>query len=222
MGVITAYAESESAVALEGEAAGAYPAHSQNGRIRPAMDRMRRVFLWILDRYVLVLDDIRGPQPVDVTWLMQGRELYEVDASMGRYRLANGTAVCPFQVIAESPALGTIGISPAEHGGEILGFRQLRLHVPHVFTVRLASVYDLWSHGNVSVSLTTDGPERATLTVIGTGFQDTWTWQAGSDRYDPSQVAGYHQDGSQIIIMTEPEPQTQALINDIIGHTQPN
>ncbi|UCE47740.1 MAG: hypothetical protein JSW47_19345, partial [Phycisphaerales bacterium] len=132
MGVITAYAGTEAAIAIEGEAAGAYPAHSQNGRTRPAMDRMRRVFLWVVDRYVLVLDDIRGPQPVDVTWLMQGRELYEVDAPMGRYRLANGEAVCPFQVIADSPAFGAIGISPAEHGGEILGFQQLQLQVPHV------------------------------------------------------------------------------------------
>jgi hypothetical protein len=222
MGVITAYAESESAVAIEGEAAGAYPAHSQNGRTRPAMDRMRRIFLWIVDRYVLVLDDIRGPRPVDITWLMQGWELYEVDAAIGRYRLASGEAACPFQVIADSPAFGVIGISPAEHRGEILGFQQLRLHVPHVSTVRLASVYDLWNHGDVTFSLTTEGPERATLTVTGTGFRDTWTWQAGPGRYDPSQVAGYRRDGSQIIIMNEPEPQTRALINEIIGNTQPN
>jgi hypothetical protein len=159
---------------------------------------------------------------VDVTWLMQGPELYEVDALMGRYRLANGKAACPFQVVAESPAFSTISTSPAEHRGKILGWQQLQLQVPHVPTVRLVSVYDLWNQGKVTVSLTTDGPGRATLTVTGTGFHDIWIWQAGPGRYDPSQVTGYNQDGSQIIIMNKSEPQTKALINDIAGNTQPN
>lgn len=222
MGVITAYAERESAIAIEGEAAGAYPAHSQNGQTRPAMDRMRRVFVWFVDRYVLVLDDIRGPQPVDVTWLMQGPELYEVNAPMGRYRLANGAATCPFQVVADIRAFGAIGASPAEQRGEILGWQQLQLQVRHVSSVRFASVYDLWNHGKVTVSLTTDSPEQATITITGTGFQDTWTWQAGPGRYDPSQVTGYRQDGSQIIMMNEPEPQTETLIKDIVDNTPPN
>jgi hypothetical protein len=76
MANLTAWQVADKVVAIEGEASGAYldVTDKKLGKSRPKLDRYRRAMLWVKGDYVLVLDDIRAPQPVEITWLMQGNQ----------------------------------------------------------------------------------------------------------------------------------------------------
>ncbi|NCP28660.1 MAG: hypothetical protein GW867_01395 [Armatimonadetes bacterium] len=214
MGVVTSYARNGNTVAVEGEAAGSYLANPQGGPKRPALDRYRRTFLWIEGQYLLVLDDIRAPAPVDVTWLMQGPELDTVDATGHRYVLKKGQAQCPFQVAATQPVTAETVTSPADNRGEALGWKQLRL-TAETDAIRLASVYDPWHRGDLTVTFQTDSPDHGTVTVTGPGLKHSWDWTAGQDRFGPSKVTGRDANGGELLAMSAPEPKTQELLNDI-------
>ena len=213
MGVVTAMARQGKNLAIEGEAAGSYPAlRGKNGR--PALDRYRRTFIWVEGKYLLVLDDIRAPESVHVDWLVQGPELDDSGAQSHRYVLKSGEAACPFQV-ASTESLGQEVVeSTADHRGKALGWKQLRLSA-NTRSIRLASVFDPWDKGNLSVTLRADGPDQAVVTVKGQGVQDTWDWTAGEARFGPSRVVGKNAAGEVIIRITEPEPETRRLYREV-------
>jgi len=208
MGVITAHGRNGNNVVIEGEAAGSYLANPARGPKRPALERFRRTFVWVEGRYILVLDDIRAPATVDVTWLMQGEQLEAEDASVQRYVLKKGTASCAFQVDATEIMDAEILPSTADIRGKALGWQQLQLKATTP-AVRLASVYDPWHRGTLSVALRTDGTDHATVKITGPGIEDTWDWTAGDGRFGPSKVIGKDSGGNEIVAMTEPEPETR-------------
>ncbi len=72
MAVVTAYKDAGEVVVTEGEASGSYGAYddAKTKNSRPALDRFRRDFIWVKGGYILILDDVRAPQPVEVTWLV--------------------------------------------------------------------------------------------------------------------------------------------------------
>ncbi|NLF32637.1 MAG: DUF4962 domain-containing protein [Planctomycetes bacterium] len=215
--VVTAFAVNGRNVAIEGEAAGFYPANPKGGQPRPALDRYRRSFLWVEGRYILVLDDIRAPEPVEIAWLMQGPQLDATDAAAGRYALkgADGPQ-CPFQVVATAGTTAAIVDSPADHRGDPLGFRQLRL-TSRAASIRVASVFDLWNTGGLTVSLKAIDDDNAVVTVSRGGVTDRWQWKAGEGRFGPSQISGIAGDGTELLTMNHPEILTRDLIAQIRG-----
>ncbi len=214
MGVITAYAENGANVAVEGEAAGSYLANPRQGPERPALDRYRRTFLWIEGQYILVLDDIRAPEDVDVAWLMQGPELDTIDADGHRYVLKKDAASCAFQVATTEPVSSETVESSADNRGEALGWRQLQLTAT-TDAVRFASVYDPWQKGELTVTLEADTADHATVTVSGPGLAHVWDWTAAQERLEPSGIVGRDAAGTEIVTLSEPEPQTRELLEGI-------
>lgn len=214
MAVVTSRAQKGKNIAVEGEAAGSYLANPRKGPKRPALDRFRRTFLWVEGKYVLVLDDIRAPKAVDVAWLMQSGDVKIADATGHRYVLTSGKAECPFQVAATEAVTGEVVISTADVRGKSLGLKQLQLKA-NTAAIRLASVFDPWHKGDLSVTLSTDGADRATVTVTGSGINDTWNWTAGQGRLGPSKIVGTTAAGAEIITMNQEEPETRELIEII-------
>ena len=183
MGKITAYKNAGDVVVAEGEAAGSYLACDDAAakKSRPALERFRRTFIWVKGSYILAFDDIRSPKPVEITWLMQGAKLEPVNAAEGRYKLAKGQAQCEFQLVADLPLKSKIGVSTANDRSKLLNWQQLQASADAT-AARFACVVDPW-HKEVKVTLTPDGPDKATITVTGSGIADTWRWEAAKGKF---------------------------------------
>jgi hypothetical protein len=195
MAKVTAWRDAGDVTAVEGEASGSYLKYSNKTTYasRPALSRFRRTFIWVKDRYVLVLDDIRSTQPANITWLMQSGDVEVRDAASGLYRLRKGAAGCEFQLVADIPFSATVTNSPADNRNTLLGWKQLRAVAPAASAVRFASVYDLWSRGSMTVALTPAGTNQWTVAVAGSGVNDVWIWQASSGGFVPSTLSAVHQ-----------------------------
>jgi hypothetical protein len=211
MGRIVAWKDAGEVVVAEGEAAGSYLAYAdaKQHRERPALDRYRRTFIWVKGGYVLVLDDIRAPQPVEIAWLVQGRKLAAVDAEHGRYRLSATKAECEFQLVADAPFAAAIGVSTANDHSKPLGWQQLQARATTT-AIRFASVYDPWRRKDVQVALTAAGRDRATVTVTVTtaGIKDTWQWQATPGRFEAGVLHGKRAGGFDIVVDAKAVPPT--------------
>jgi hypothetical protein len=203
MAKVTAWRDTGDVTVVEGEASGSYLKYSNTTThvSRPALSRFRRTFVWVKDRYVLVLDDIRSTQPADITWLMQSGDVEVRDAASGLYRLRKGAAGCEFQLVADIPFSGTVTNSPADNRGTLLGWKQLKAVTPAAGAVRFASVYDLWSRGSMTVALTPVGTNQWTVAVTGNGVNDVWIWQASTGGFVPSTLSAVHQ-GEEIPFFT--------------------
>ncbi len=211
--VVTARDEQGANLGIEGEAAGSYPANPRGGNPRPALERYRRSFLWVAGRYLLVLDDVRAPQPVDLDWLLQSGSV-TAGADL-RFVLQKGEARCPLQVAATQAVTASVVDSPADNKKTLLGWKQLRLRA-NTQAIRFASVYDLWGRGDLTVTLQADGADHATVKVTGRGgVNDTWTWTAAKDRFGPSTIAGQDGGGQGLLTLSTPENETLALLAEV-------
>jgi hypothetical protein len=179
---ITTYQDAGDVVVAEGEASNAYA----------GLDRFRRAVIWVKGKYLLVLDDIRGPAGTQVTWLNQSLKVEAVDAPAGVYRLTNKTAggkdsnaTILMQLVANQPIAAAIGDSPACDRKESMGYRQLQAKMPGE-KLRVAAIYDAWKKGDVRVALAVADDGVATVTVTGSGCQDTWGWLPASAKDRPA------------------------------------
>jgi len=216
MAVVTSYKSAGDVVAVEGEIAGSYLALQKRGKIpaaRPALNRFRRCFIWVKGQYVLVLDDLRAPEAVDVTWLMQSPMLKPLDRGEGAYVLGAGQAMCEFMVMATQPTAAEVAKSTADHRGEALGWQQLQLKA-NTQAIRLASVYDPWRRGGLKVDLKVDG-DTATVTVTGKGISDTWAWKAKAGRFEPSVLTGKVHGGKTTFTMDQPDKATMDCLKAV-------
>ncbi len=209
MARVVAWKDAGDVVITEGEAAGSYLAYTdrKTGKARPPLDRFRRIFIWVKGSYVLVLDDIRAPKPVTVTWLMQGGKLQAVDEAQGRYQLAKNKAQCEFQLLADAPFQVKIGLSTANDHNKLLNWQQLQASL-ETSSVRLASIYDPWRRKDLKLTLTPDGPDKATITVAAAGIADTWQWQAATGRFQAGTLHGVRKGGFDVTVdaTTSPPP----------------
>jgi len=198
MAVVTAWRNTGDIVAVEGEAAGSYLAYTdkKEGKSRPALDRFRRTYLWVNGDYILALDDVRAPQEVEVSWLMQGPKLEAMSQSDGRFSLISATKSCPFQVVSDHPLTYRIQDSPAENKGTPLGYKQL-CATAKVSAIRIASIYNPWQKKNLSVKIDPLSGEEANVTVEGEGFNDVWNWKAATGQFAPSTLKATRVGGSQ-------------------------
>jgi hypothetical protein len=192
MAYITAYRPGDEVVIIEGEAGGSYRAMRRRGDspARPALERFRRTFIWVEGRYVLVLDDIRSSgEEVEMTWLMQGSTLRPVNEGEHLYLLAHDEAECAFQVRSDVNMEGTIAVSTADHRGQALGWQQLQLR-GRGSAFRVASVYDLWGHGDVKLTLEPADDGTSQVRVEGAGVSDSWDWTVAADPRTASSISG--------------------------------
>ena len=205
-GKITACKDAGDVVVTEGEAAGSYIAYddAKTKRSRPALDRFRRTFIWVKGGYVLVFDDVRSPKPVEITWLLQGVKLEPTDAAAGRYRLAKGQAQCEFQLASDVPLKSKIGVSTANDHNKLLNWQQLQAAAEGT-SARFACVVDPW-HKDVKVALAPDGPDRATITVSGSGIADTWKWQAATSKFGAATWRLSRADGFSLTVDAQTAP----------------
>ena len=197
MGKITAFKDAGDVVVVEGEAAGSYLAYKDAKGSRPALDRFRRTFIWVKGDYILVFDDVRSPEPVEVTYLMQGAKLEPLDEAQGRYRLAKNKAECEFQLVADVPLKAKIGVSTANDHSKLLNWQQLQATAKGS-AVRFASVFDPWHKKELKLTLTPNGPEKATLTVTGAGIADTWQWEAAKGKFEAATWRGTRKGGFDV------------------------
>ncbi len=206
-GRIVAWKELGDVVVAEGEASGSYCDYTvpKTKKERPALDRYRRTIIWVKGSYVLILDDIRAPKPVEITWLVQGPKLSAVDAAHGRYLLANAKAECAFQLVADAPFTAAIGVSTANDHSKLLGWQQLQASAT-LPMIRFASVYDPWHRQDLKVVMTPTDREHATVTVTAAGISDTWHWQAGADRFESGILHGKRAGGFDIVVDAKAVP----------------
>jgi hypothetical protein len=183
MAVVTGFRDGGRTVIIDGEAGGSYPAIKD---VRPGLERFRRTFIWVEGRYVLVLDDIRAPEPVEIAWLLQGADLKPDEAGDGRYVLSKGEARCPLRVVSDKPLSARIVASPADDRGKALGWKQLRL-TGEIERLRLVSVYDLWNAG-ADVEVKWSAPGRAVVTVRCGDHTDKWRWEATQKRFESTRL----------------------------------
>ena len=168
--------DTDDVVVAEGEAADMYP----------DLTRYRRSFIWVRGRYILLLDDIGAAKDAEITWLVQSPEVETINAAQHAYRLKKGAATCDFQVAADCDS-AVIVDSAAQSRGRPLGYKQLQLKKKAAHW-KLASVFDPWSHRNVTVAVSPASGGSAAVMVTGPGFTDTWRWTAAPDKNTPSSL----------------------------------
>jgi len=204
MGVITAYKDAGDVVVSEGEAAGSYGVYddAKTQKSRPALERFRRDFIWVKGGYILVLDDIRAPQPVEVTWLMQGAKLEPVAQAQNKYRLSKNKAQCDFQLLSDTNFKSVIGVSTANlvfYANKPTNWQQLQA-TANAKAVRFVSIYDPWHHQDLKLTFTPSGPDKATITVNGSGIADTWQWESAKGPFDAATIHGTRPKGFDVLV----------------------
>ncbi|WP_269543147.1 heparinase II/III domain-containing protein [Cerasicoccus fimbriatus] len=167
-------------VITEGEAQGWY---------RGALSRYRRSFIWKTGDYVLVLDDIRANQDREIDWLIQSGSVTTRSEPNLEFTLVKGNVSCQFDVDAtESLSVAKV-TSTADNRNTVLGFQQLQLTAAATQNLQIASVYDLWDHGSLTVNISNQTATGATISVTGNGVNDTWAWTFAPDNETPSTIA---------------------------------
>lgn len=188
---ITAWQEAGDVVVAQGEAGGAYA----------GLQSYRRTFIWVKGAYILVLDDIRADESVEITWLVQGPDLVEATGGSipGCYRLqaGNDRARCDFQVVSAPPCSYRIGTSTADNRNKPLGFKKLQVKATGV-RVRFASVFDPWHRGNLCVALQSFPDGRMQAKVTGPDLADAWTATPATVPRRISPVTGVLANGTEI------------------------
>lgn len=180
MGYVTWEEDNIDTVVSEGEAQGSYLGD---------LTRFRRSFIWRSGEYVLVLDDIRASQNRRIDWLIQSGSVNTRNQSNLEFTLVKGSASCEFDVAATKSLSVAKQTSPADNRNNILGWQQLRLTNTATNNIQIASAYDMWDKGSLTVSLSNVTANSATVTVTGNGVNDTWEWTFAPDNQTASTIA---------------------------------
>jgi len=207
MAYITAWKDAGDIVVAEGEASGSYIAcKDKSGKMRPALERFRRTFVWVKGAYILVLDDIRAESPARIDWLLQAPGLETVDLANGKYCLSADGVKCEATIrCGAADQACEIVDSPADHRGKPLGWQQLRL-TTEADAVRYVSAYAAWG-GSVTLEprWTADGATVAVASRKRKG-KDVWTWTAAPDNDTPSSLSLTRGGGSVLTVSGKDAP----------------
>ncbi len=197
MAYVTLWKVTDKITAVEGEAAGSYLStkNKKTGKTRPKMDRVRRSFIWVEGDYILVLDEVRAPSDVEISWLIQSDELTVENEAEGRFVLSREGDSLPMQILADQSLETNIQLSPADARGKNLGLQQLRA-TANTSNLKVVSIYDPWGRGPLSATLKTTGPDSAAILVTGEGLRDVWQWQSAADNKNGSLLKGTRQQGN--------------------------
>ena len=171
---VTTWKDAGEIMVMEGEAGGSYP----------DLVRYRRTMIFVRGKYVLLLDDIRAKKPVELTWLVQGKEAAIIDEKSNRFGLADGATRMDFQMVSSSPVVAKVVTSTAEDKGKSMGWKQVQI-ATRGQAWATATVFDAWGRGKLEVTMGASAG-RAVITVSGPGFSDTWTWAQATNAARPA------------------------------------
>jgi len=200
MAVVTAYKNAGDVVVCEGEAAGSYLAVKQTAKnlARPALDRYRRSFIWVKEGYLLVLDDVRAPEAVDISWLIQAPQLSQQKGKELNFVLKHEKASCNVQIsqIGNIALTSSIGTSPADGKGKELGWQQLQLK-GNSKTLMLATLLTPWG-GDLKVNTKAAKDGSVQINVTGGKINDTWQWTPAKGKFEASTLKGSRKGGFSV------------------------
>jgi hypothetical protein len=199
MAVVTAWKDAGNVVVCEGEASGSYLAIKQADKSRPTLDRYRRTFIWVKGSYLLVLDDIKAPEAVDITWLMQAPQLTRQGDKDLNFELKHKNASCGMQInqIGSVELNPVIGESPADnHNQGLLGWQQLQLK-GHANALKLATLMTPWA-GDFKVSTKPGADGSVQIMVNGDKVSDNWQWTPAKGKFEPSTLKGSRKGGFNV------------------------
>ena len=201
MAVVTAWKDAGEVVVCEGEAAGSYLAIKQTGKnpARPALDRYRRIFIWVKGNYLLVLDDIKAPEPVDITWLMKAPQLTRQEGKDLKFELKHPDASCGMQInqignVNLNPVIGE-SVAKDKKKGE-LKWQQLQIKA-HSNSLKLVTLMTPWG-GDYQI-VTKPAPNGTVqVTITGNKVIDSWQWKPATGKFDPSSLEGSRAGGFNV------------------------
>lgn len=168
-------------------------AEGEAGRFYQNLRKYRRSFIWVNKKYLLVLDEIVSRSKSNITYLMQGPELIEIEKKADNknftYQLKNGDVFCDFKIVTEKEGNPEIKTSPADSHGKILGWKQLNLNFNDVGSMRITSVFDIWGE-KVNIEFQPLDEKTAKIIVKGNTFKDEWLWKTSEGLKEASSIKG--------------------------------
>jgi hypothetical protein len=200
MAVVTAWKDAGDVVVCEGEAAGSYLTMKQTTKnpARPALDRYRRTFIWVKGNYLLILDDIKAPEAIDITWLMQAPQLTRKGEKELKFELKHKDAACGMMInqIGNVELDPVIGVSTADDKNKPLGWQQLQLK-GHTNALKLATLMTPWG-GDLKMSTKAAADGSVKINVNGGKINDTWQWTPATGKFEPSSLKGTRKGGFNV------------------------
>ncbi|PTX99737.1 hypothetical protein DB346_18125 [Verrucomicrobia bacterium LW23] len=184
-------ADKSGRVIIEGETGAAYI----NG-----LTRFRRTAAWMPSEYVLLLDDIRAPEPREITWLAAAeRAKFEKPEEGLCYAYTKKGGRVDFQMLATRPLDGAIDycFMDGRFGSALIHQFQFTARSD---AVKYACLIDAW--GKKPRMTLTEAGDVVTLVVKSEAFTDTWTWTPAKDNTTPSTLE-CKRAGATLISLTE-------------------
>jgi hypothetical protein len=164
------------------------------------LKKFRRSTIWMPGEYVLVLDDIVADKPRDIMWRGTVNKASFTNSNEGLCQITTGSdKKVNMQMLSNKPIKGAIDhcFLAGRWGNELI--QQLQFPVKSD-AVKYACLLDPWDK-KTTMTLNESG-DRATITVKGEGFEDTWTWKQSKDNTTPSLIEG-KRNGAPLIALTE-------------------
>ncbi len=119
-----------------------------------------------------------------------------------KYRLSQNKAHCDFQLLADTGLRTAIGVSTAAATSwtrKMLNWQQLQASA-EAKAVRFVSVCDPWHHEDLKLTFGPNGPDKATITVTGSGIADTWQWESAKGQFEAATIHGMRQRGFDVLV----------------------
>jgi len=186
-------------VIMEGEAGGLYD----------SLDRFRRLIVWVERDYLLVADDIAAKDESELTWVLHGPDIKEVDRKEHLYALKKEGATCGFRILTDKDAFEPpeMEILVFDDASDHKGKKKLRGKQMQV-SVRADEwspvvLFDPWSRKGLSGELLFEDGPPFKIVVSGDGFKDTWIWDKSEDALAPAALKGTREGGFETEIGEE-------------------
>ena len=199
-------ADNKGRIIVEGEAGNAYRTCVKNVISDSVLKKFRRSTLWMPGEYILILDDIVGDGPRQMTWRGTVEKGQFIKPEEGRCQIqTKGGKQIDLQILGNKPFKGAVDYIylAGRWGSELL--QQLQFSA-QTDSIKFACLIDSWKK-KPTLTLKEDG-EIVTLTVHSESFDDTWTWKSAKDAHTPSLIE-CKRGGETLITLTEKDKASQ-------------
>jgi hypothetical protein len=120
-------------------------------------------------------------------------------------------------VLGDLPVSASVATSTADNKGVSMNLKQIQLKAKGK-TWRLASAFDLWKQGKLSVTTKKNG-EATDVVVTGPAFTDTWTCGSSADAVAPTPIKGERK-GGWTVTVSEKDKAPAGLSGGPAGNTE--